>query len=127
MNSDDIKKVQQSMMGDSQSTLTTIDILSSLKAIDHFEGKTDTVASKIAQQELAYLKAGMDAVSENPLLALKVGAGFQGALNVAQLIKERKTEAQYNKMIDQYIGNVKSTNSAVLNAISKPGSIKFDD
>lgn len=109
----------------------TIDILSSLKLISHFEsdGAKDTVAGRIAQKEIEYLKLGMEAVQNNPALANKFGNGFAGASAVSQLLKQKQSERIYDDIMnsilegseafkkDTVIGNL---NAGSKSAIAKP-------
>jgi hypothetical protein len=111
MNADELMKIQQNVGGDVTKTLSTIDVLSSLKAINYFtdtNNKVEPTVKSIADNELKYLSRAMKAISESPALSIKFGNGFEGALGVASLLKQRVGEQYYNAILDPYakdIGN----------------------
>ena len=111
MNADELMRIQQNVGGDVTKTLSTIDVLSSLKAINYFADPANNVeptVKAIATNELKYLSKAMKAISESPALSIKFGNGFEGALGVASLLKQRVGEQYYNAILDPYardIGN----------------------
>ena len=126
MNADELLKIQQNIGGDVTKTLSTIDVLSSLKAINYFadpEFKGDETVKQIAQNELSYLRTAMKAISESPALSLKFGNGFEGALGVASLLKQKVGENYYNKILDPYANTIenKELNSLLTSEQRKAG------
>jgi hypothetical protein len=100
------QKISQLITNDvSAQNPSTIDILSSLKLIGHFEdaGVQKTVAGQIAQKEIEYLKLGMQAVQNNPALSNKFGNGFSGAMAVSQLLKQKQSERIYDDIMNSIL------------------------
>ena len=130
MNADELLKIQQNIGGDVTKTLSTIDVLSSLKAINYFanpEFKGDATVKAIAENELSYLRKAMEAISESPALSMKFGNGFEGALGVASLLKQKVGENYYNKILDPYASTIdnKELNS-LLTDKQKQAGINLD-
>lgn len=100
MDANALLNVQRGIAGDNQTTLSTIDVLSSLKSIDYFQKQPDgadtSLATQLARNELKYLESAMEAVTDNPLLRMKFGDGLQGSMAVAGLLKQRNAETLYN-------------------------------
>ena len=98
------RKLEQLVTNDLNPQLSTIDILSSLKLISHFEGKIsdgdDNPTTKIAKEELKYLGLAMKALNDNPALSTRFGHGFSGAMAVSGLLKQRQSERVYKNIID---------------------------
>ena len=103
------KQLESLVSNDLTPQMSTIDILSSLKLIGHWENpdNANTVAGKIAQKELEYLKLGFTAVQQNPALSQKFGNNFQGGLAVSQLLKTAQAERIYTKLIGQVLDSNK--------------------
>jgi hypothetical protein len=100
------QKISQLITNDvSAQNPSTIDILSSLKLIGHFEdaGVQKTVAGQIAQKEIEYLKLGMTAIQSNPALSNKFGNGFSGSMAVAQLLKQKQSERIYDDIMNSIL------------------------
>ena len=92
--------------------MTTIDILASLKSINHFQdilntkkatGKELTGAEKIAGHELKYLNMGAQAVGENGIWRERFGGGLQGAMAMAELLKQRESERITKALLDDHL------------------------
>ena len=100
---DSQQKLEALITNDTTPSMSTIDILSSLKLIDHWEGKIkakDTGAStQVAKEELKYLNAAMKAMSTNPALTNRFGSGFQGAMAISSLLKQKQAERVYDRII----------------------------
>jgi hypothetical protein len=113
---DQQQKLNQLVAGENDPNMTTIDILSSLKLISHFEEKIEEgkggATSLIAQEELKYLNAGMRALKGNPALSTRFGSGFQGAMSIAGLLKTKQSERVY----DSIIGKILDDNSMSVDA-----------
>ena len=130
MNADELLRIQQNIGGDVTKTLSTIDVLSSLKAINYFanpEFKGDPTVKAIAENELSYLRKAMEAIKESPALSMKFGNGFEGALGVASLLKQKVGENYYNKILDPYASTIdnKELNS-LLTDKQKQAGINLD-
>ena len=104
---DSEKKLESLISNDLSPQLSTIDILSSLKLIGHFEEKItsdpDAPTSKIAAEELKYLGLAMKALNDNPALSTRFGNGFSGAMAVSGLLKQRQSERVYKNIIDSVL------------------------
>ena len=99
------QKLEALITNDTTPSMSTIDILSSLKLIEFWEGKTKGVnpvdpSAKIAKEELKYLSAAMQAMGNNPALTNRFGSGFQGAMAISSLLKQKQAERVYNKIIE---------------------------
>ena len=81
------KKIEQLVTNDLNPTLSTIDILSSLKLINHFSkeikdaGDNLTPELKLAQEELKYLQLGASAVQSSAASSQRIGTGLSGAMS----------------------------------------------
>jgi len=103
MDANTLMNVQNAVGGDVSKTLTTVDVLASLKAMNDFaEGDDRLTIKAIADNELSYLKSAMKAINDNQLLSLKFGNGLEGAMTVAGLLKQRNAERTYTKVLDAY-------------------------
>ena len=104
---DSEKKIEGLISNDLSPQLSTIDILSSLKLIGHFENQIeehpDKATSKVAKEELKYLGLAMKALEDNPALTSRFGSGFAGAMAVTGLLKQRQSERTYKKIIDDIL------------------------
>ena len=99
------QKLEALITNDTTPSMSTIDILSSLKLIEHWEGRTKAAnpadpSAKIAKEELKYLSAAMQAMGNNPALTNRFGSGFQGAMAISSLLKQKQAERVYNKIIE---------------------------
>lgn len=101
------KKLEQLVSNDLNPQLSTIDILSSLKLISHFEQKIadgdENPSTSIAKEELTYLGLAMKALNDNPALTTRFGSGMSGAMAVSGLLKQRQSERVYKKIIDDVL------------------------
>ena len=104
--------LQSSVAGDVTRTLSTVDILASLKALDH-EYRNDVVG-EIAKNEKAYLTQAMNAINNNAMLSLKFGNGLEGAMAVAGLLKQRNSQRIYEQALDPYAEKVSSKELGLL-------------
>jgi len=98
------KKIESLIANDLNPQLSTIDILSSLKLISHFEQKIadndESPSTSIAKEELKYLGLAMKALNDNPALTTRFGSGMSGAMAVSGLLKQRQSERVYKTIID---------------------------
>ena len=113
--------LQNSVAGDVTRTLSTVDILASLKALDH-DYQNPTVKA-IADNEKAYLTQAMNAINNNAMLSLKFGNGLEGAMAVAGLLKQRNAERIYQEALDPYASNVQSKELGLLSSGSSSVSL----
>ena len=102
------KKIEGLIANDLSPQLSTIDVLSSLKLISHFEEKIEAddtnPTTKIAKEELKYLGLAMKALEDNPSLTQRFGSGFSGAIMaVSGLLKQRQSERVCRSIIDKVI------------------------
>jgi hypothetical protein len=123
---DQQQKLNQLIAGENDPNMTTIDILSSLKLISHFETQIndnkDAATSLIAKEELKYLTAGMNALKSNPSLSTRFGSGFQGAMSIAGLLKTKQSERVYNSIIGNILDqNEMTVDEGVANVNSRGG------
>ncbi len=100
------------MAGDVTRTLSTVDIIASLKALDH--NYTNEVVAEIAKNEKAYLTQAMNAINNNAMLSLKFGNGLEGAMAVAGLLKQRNSQRIYEQALDPYAEKVSSKELGLL-------------
>ena len=106
--------LQSSVAGDVTRTLSTVDILASLKALDHTY--SNGVVGEIAKNEKAYLTQAMNAINNNAMLSLKFGNGLEGAMAVAGLLKQRNSQRIYEQALDPYAEKVSSKELNLLSA-----------
>ena len=104
--------LQSSVAGDVSKTLSTVDILASLKALD-YDHKNEAIA-EIARNEKAYLSQAMAAINQNAMLSLKFGNGLEGAMAVAGLLKQRNSQRIYEKALDPFAEQVDSKELGLL-------------
>ena len=112
MSNDKMKQIERAVANDTAPSLSSVDVLSSLKLFGTLRKQlSDTDISSaekaIIAEELKYLDAGMIAVSKNPILSHKFGGGFSGCMAVAELLKERNSQRIYNKVIDDALQGYK--------------------
>ena len=112
MDANTLLSLQNQVAGDVNKTLSTVDILASLKALDH--SYTDPTVKAIAENEKAYLNQAMKAISENAMLSLKFGNGLEGAMAVAGLLKQRNSQRIYEQALDPYASQVASKEIGLL-------------
>ena len=119
INANQLLGIQSAVVGDVNKTLSTMDVLSSLKAMDYFQkgGDIDPTIKRIADNELAYLKASMVAISSNPVLQTKFGNGLEGSMAVAGLLKQRNAQRQYEEILDGYATTVDNIPLQALNRV----------
>jgi len=95
-------KLQQLIDNNTTPGQSTIDILSSLKLISYFEDSKNasTAAGTVAQEEIKWLKAGMSALKDNPALTNRFGSGFEGAVAISNLLKQKSSECVYDSILE---------------------------
>lgn len=101
------KFLEDSFAGDVTPTMSTIDILSSLKLLNQtkelIKSDVDAPLAKIADEEIKYLDAAMHALTKNPLFRDKFGSGFSGAMQLSGLLKAHHSKMVYDKIMDDTI------------------------
>ena len=116
------KKIEQVVVNDQNPSMTTIDILASLKSINHFQSIIDdkrvqntplTGAEMIAQHELKYLSMGANAIGSDGIWRERFGGGLQGAMAMSELLKARESERVTKKLLDDQLGGTDTLNEAV--------------
>jgi hypothetical protein len=115
---DSQQKLEQLITNDTTPSMSTIDILSSLKLINHFEDKIKaddkSASTQIAHEELRYLKLGMESLKSNPSLSNRFGSGFEGAMAITSLLKQRQAERVYEGIINKVLDGDASLNVDVV-------------
>jgi hypothetical protein len=114
MDANTLMNLQSSVSGDVTRTLSTVDILASLKALDY--DHKDSAIAEIARNEKAYLTQAMSAINGNAMLSLKFGNGLEGAMAVAGLLKQRNSQRIYEQALDPYAERVNSKELELLSA-----------
>ena len=114
------KKIEQVVVNDQNPSMTTIDILASLKSINHFQSILDdkkgnglTGAEKIAAHELKYLSMGAEAIGSDGIWRERFGGGLQGAMAMSELLKARESERVTKQLLDEQLGGTDTLNEAV--------------
>ena len=124
MDANTLLNIQNSIAGVVTKTLSTVDILASLKALD-YEHKDEGIAT-IARSEKAYLAQAINAINSNAILCLKFGNGLEGAMAVAGLLKQRNSQRIYEAALDPYATLVESKELQLLSGGGR-GSVSFGD
>lgn len=103
------KFLEDSFAGDVTPTMSTIDILSSLKLLNQTKeligNDEDAPLAKIASEEIKYLDAAMKALTDNPLFQDKFGSGFNGAMQLSGLLKAHHSKMVYDHIMNGVIGS----------------------
>jgi hypothetical protein len=83
--------------------LSTVDSLSTLKLLSHFDDNAPpnvkAAQAKVTSNELAYLKAGMLGVQNIKQLGDKLGRDLQGSMALANLLRNRQADRVSNTLI----------------------------
>lgn len=122
------QKLEQLIVNDTSPQLSTVDVLSSLKLIGHFEDPANQKGptGKIAQEELKYLQAGMLALEANPALSGKFGKGFSGAMAVAGLLKQVQARRTFDSIMDGVLeANAATQISTMLGELTRETGLCF--
>jgi hypothetical protein len=98
------RKIERVITNDTNPAMSTVDILSSLKLIGHFEEQIKDgkggASTKLAEHELRYLRAGAEEISKNGVFQERFGGGLNGAMAVASLLKQRHSERVTKQLLD---------------------------
>lgn len=101
--------IHQQLLGDRTPVVTSIDNLSTLALLKKIEAlaedKTDDM-SGIAASEIKYIRAGARALKLNVTLRNKFGQNLAGAIQIGDLIKKRRSQVAFDKMIDMDMGDL---------------------
>jgi hypothetical protein len=99
------QKLAQMVTNDTTPTMSTIDVLSSLKLIKGFQETKDedNSAQKIANEELKYLDLAMKSINNHPELSSKFGTDFSGAMALTGLLKQQQSKRVYEDIFNNSI------------------------
>ena len=94
--------------------LSTVDSLSTLKLLSHFDSsasaKVKTAQAKVTSNELSYLRADMLGVNTVKQLGDKLGTDLNGAMALASLLRNRQADRVSNTLLDLVLQQNSSTN-----------------
>ena len=93
--------------------LSTVDSLSTLKLLSHFDDSSPAnvkaAQAKVTSNELAYLRAGMLGVNNIKQLGDKLGRDLQGSMALANLLRNRQADRVSNTLLDLVLQQNAST------------------
>ena len=106
-----------------QNTIPSSSALESLKLLQWFQsrGSLDADVEALYKEETKYLKASMNMINNDPIIASKFGTDLQSAMNLSGLLKEVYSENQAKQHLLSYIDGSKVESSE---AQKKLGSFK---
>ena len=94
--------------------LSTVDSLSTLKLLSHFDSNVSAnikaAQAKVTNNELAYLRAGMLGVQSVKQLGDRLGRDLQGSMALANLLRNRQADRVSNSLLDLVLQQNSSTN-----------------
>ena len=94
--------------------LSTVDSLSTLKLLSHFDSNAPAnikaAQAKVTNNELAYLRAGMLGVQSVKQLGDRLGRDLQGSMALANLLRNRQADRVSNTLLDLVLQQNASTN-----------------
>ena len=94
--------------------LSTVDSLSTLKLLSHFDSNAPAnikaAQAKVTNNELAYLRAGMLGVQSVKQLGDRLGRDLQGSMALANLLRNRQADRVSNSLLDLVLQQNSSTN-----------------
>ena len=106
--------------------LSTVDSLSTLKLLSHFDDSSPAnvkaAQAKVTSNELAYLRAGMLGVNNIKQLGDKLGRDLQGSMALANLLRNRQADRVSNTLLDLVLQQNASTqlNNTVKDLTNNP-------
>ena len=93
--------------------LSTVDSLSTLKLLSHFDdnapANVKAAQAKVTNNELAYLRAGMLGVQNIKQLGDRLGRDLQGSMALANLLRNRQADRVSNTLLDLVLQQNAST------------------
>ena len=93
--------------------LSTVDSLSTLKLLSHFDDNAPAnikaAQAKVTNNELAYLRAGMLGVQNIKRLGDRLGRDLQGSMALANLLRNRQADRVSNTLLDLVLQQNAST------------------
>ena len=93
--------------------LSTVDSLSTLKLLSHFDSNAPAnikaAQAKVTNNELAYLRAGMLGVQNIKQLGGRLGCDLQGSMALANLLRNRQADRVSNTLLDLVLQQNAST------------------
>ena len=93
--------------------LSTVDSLSTLKLLSHFDDNAPAnikaAQAKVTNNELAYLRAGMLGVNSIKQLGDRLGRDLQGSMALANLLRNRQADRVSNTLLDTVLQQNAST------------------
>ena len=100
------KNLASLIAGDTNSALSTVDTLSSLKLLRDLAGSStdDRDKSSIQQcidTETQFLRTALFALQKTPALSAKFGTGLGAALSLANVLREKHTMRSYDAIISR--------------------------
>ena len=94
--------------------LSTVDSLSTLKLLSHFDSNAPAnvkaAQAKVTSNELSYLRAGMLGVQNIKQLGDRLGRDLQGSMALANLLRNRQADRVSNSLLDLVLQQNASTN-----------------
>ena len=93
--------------------LSTVDSLSTLKLLSHFDDNVPAnikaAQAKVTNNELAYLRAGMLGVQNIEQLGNRLGRDLQGSMALANLLRNRQADRVSNTLLNLFLKQNAST------------------
>jgi hypothetical protein len=93
--------------------LSTVDSLSTLKLLSHFDSNAPAnvkaAQAKVTSNELAFLRAGMLGVQNIKQLGDRLGRDLQGSMALANLLRNRQADRVSNTLLDLVLQQNAST------------------
>ena len=84
--------------------LSTVESLSALKLLSHFDGNAPAnikaAQAKVTNNQLAYLRAGMLGLNSIKQLGDRLGRDLQGSMALANLLRNRQADRVSNTLLD---------------------------
>jgi hypothetical protein len=94
--------------------LSTVDSLSTLKLLSHFDdnapANVKAAQAKVTNNELAYLRAGMLGVQSMKQLGDRLGRDLNGSMALANLLQNCQADRVSNTLLDLVLQQNSSTN-----------------
>jgi hypothetical protein len=104
-----------------QNVIPSSSALESLKLLQWFQsqGSLDPDVEALYREETKYLKASMNMINNDPIIASKFGTDLQSAMNLSGLLKEVYSEQQAKAHLLSYIDGGKVESSEAQKALGR--------
>jgi hypothetical protein len=104
-----------------QNVIPSSSALESLKLLQWFQSQNDLDpdVEALFREETKYLKASMNMINNDPIIASKFGTDLQSAMNLSGLLKEVYSENQAKQHLLEYIKGVNVESSEAQKALGK--------